>query len=267
MFPAGTALRNTTGAASRPASGPSRSPPTFAAAPTAGAWGSSSSLRECSASVSTTSSSATPPGGTAGWRGSRQPRSPGMAVTSTLAVTAIQARDAARDQRREAEGWSLHARRPKDKLEPIGRLDALDGVGSAGARLLQQAGHVAAFRCGAGAAVAGAQPDGAGGLCCAAIGCGATRLYREALAGTAEAIRRKPDDPQRLYDHAQNVFCVRGHRAATRPAADSGGGFSRIQAARRPNGRARPGQYEMADGAAERRRKPRYGANSAAAFQ
>ena len=35
---------------------------------------------------------------------------------------------------------------------------------------------------------------------------GASRLYREAAAGTAEAIRRDPDDPQRLYDHAQNQF-------------------------------------------------------------
>ena len=37
---------------------------------------------------------------------------------------------------------------------------------------------------------------------------GALRRYREALAGTAEALRRKPDDPQRLFDHAQNVFWV-----------------------------------------------------------
>src|SRR5256885_8490289 len=55
----------------------------------------------------------------------------GMAVTSTLAVTAIQARDAARDQRREAEGLvAFMLGDLKDKLEPIGRLDALDGVGS-----------------------------------------------------------------------------------------------------------------------------------------
>ena len=32
------------------------------------------------------------------------------------------------------------------------------------------------------------------------------RLYRAAMAGTSEAIRRKPSDPQRLFDHAQNVF-------------------------------------------------------------
>ena len=36
----------------------------------------------------------------------------------------------------------------------------------------------------------------------------AMRLYREAMAGTDEAIRRNPQDPQRLFDHAQNVFWV-----------------------------------------------------------
>ena len=35
---------------------------------------------------------------------------------------------------------------------------------------------------------------------------GAQRLYSEALNGTAEAIKRNPSDPQRIYDHAQNVF-------------------------------------------------------------
>src|SRR5439155_11047789 len=55
----------------------------------------------------------------------------GMAVTSTLSVVAIQSRNAARDQRREAEGLvAFMVGDLKDKLEPIGRLDALDGVGS-----------------------------------------------------------------------------------------------------------------------------------------
>ena len=55
----------------------------------------------------------------------------GMAVTSTLAVTAFQARNEAREQRREAEGLvAFMLGDLKDKLEPIGRLDALDGVGS-----------------------------------------------------------------------------------------------------------------------------------------
>jgi tetratricopeptide (TPR) repeat protein len=129
-----------------------------------------------------------------------------MAVTSGLAITAIQARDAARDQRREAEGLiGFMLGDLKDKLEPIGKLDALDGVGArvlayyqkqdtselTDAALLQRSralslmGEVAILR---------------GDLD------GASRLYREASAGTAEAIRRNPDDPQRLYDHAQNQF-------------------------------------------------------------
>jgi len=130
----------------------------------------------------------------------------GMAVTSGLAVTAIQARDSARDQRREAEGLvAFMLGDLKDKLEPIGKLDALDGVGSrvlayysrqdtsklTDAGLLQRSralslmGEVANFR---------------GDLAAA------NSFYREASAGTAEAVRRNPNDPERLFDHAQNQF-------------------------------------------------------------
>jgi tetratricopeptide (TPR) repeat protein len=132
----------------------------------------------------------------------------GMAVTSTLAVTAIHARDAAREQRRQAESLvAFMLGDLKDKLEPIGRLDALDGVGSrvlayyskqdtselSDAALLQRSralslmGQVASLR---------------------GNTAGAMRFYREAETGTTEAIRRNPTDPQRLYDHAQNVFWV-----------------------------------------------------------
>jgi tetratricopeptide (TPR) repeat protein len=132
----------------------------------------------------------------------------GMAVTSGLAVAAIQARDSARDQRREAEGLvAFMLGDLKDKLEPIGRLDALDGVGSrvlayyskqdaselSDAALLQRARALSLT-----AQVAYLRGDYDG----------AARLYREAMAGTEEAIRRSPDDPQRLFDHAQNVFWV-----------------------------------------------------------
>jgi tetratricopeptide (TPR) repeat protein len=130
----------------------------------------------------------------------------GMAVTSGLAITAIQARDAARDERREAEGLvAFMVGDLKDKLEPIGKLDALDGVGSRvlayyskqnkselpDESLLQRSRALSLM-----ASVATSRGDSNGAL----------RLYREAEAGTAEAIRRKPNDPQRLFDHAQNVF-------------------------------------------------------------
>jgi tetratricopeptide (TPR) repeat protein len=130
----------------------------------------------------------------------------GMAVTSTLAVTAIQARDAARDQRREAEGLvEFMLGDLRAKLEPIGRLDALDGVGSrvlayyskqdakelTDAALVQRSkalnlmAEVAYMR--------GNLVESEG-------------LYRQAMAGAAEAVRRSPNDPNRIFDLAQNVF-------------------------------------------------------------
>jgi len=132
----------------------------------------------------------------------------GMAVTSVLAVEAIQGRDEAREQRREAEGLiSFMLGDLKDKLEPIGRLDALDGVGAkvldyyqkqdtsqlSDSSLMQRSSGLSLM-----AGVANSRGDMDGAM----------RLYRAAMAGTAEAIRRKPNDPQRIFDHAQNVFYV-----------------------------------------------------------
>jgi tetratricopeptide (TPR) repeat protein len=130
----------------------------------------------------------------------------GMVVTSGLAYTAIQARDAARDQRREAEslvGFMLGDL--KSKLEPIGRLDALDGVGARVLKYYQQQDQAElsdsalmqrsqALSLMAGVAYSRGKVDEA------------SRLYREAMAGTAETLRRKPNDAQRLFEHAQNVF-------------------------------------------------------------
>ena len=132
----------------------------------------------------------------------------GMALTSTLALTAIQARDEARDQRREAEGLvAFMLGDLKGKLEPIGRLDALDGVG---AKVLdyyrkQEASDLPdnALLQRSQALVLMGQVANQRGESQSAM-----RFYREAMAGTAEAIEREPDDPQRLYDHAQNVFWI-----------------------------------------------------------
>jgi tetratricopeptide (TPR) repeat protein len=129
-----------------------------------------------------------------------------MAVTSTLAVAAFQARNEAREQRRQAEGLiGFMLGDLKAKLEPIGKLDALDGVGSkvlayyhnqqiadlTDSALSQRSKALSLM---ADVAMQRGNTDSALGL------------YREAMAGTAEAIRRKPDDPERLFEHAQNVF-------------------------------------------------------------
>jgi tetratricopeptide (TPR) repeat protein len=132
----------------------------------------------------------------------------GMLFASGLAYTAIDARDEARDQRREAEGLiGFMLGDLRDKLEPVGRLDVLDAVGAKAlayyegqnkksltddalaqrSKALRLMGEIAASR---------------GDLD------GALRRYREALAGTAEALRRHPDDPQRMFEHAQSVFFV-----------------------------------------------------------
>jgi len=132
----------------------------------------------------------------------------GMLVAGGLAVTAIQARDAARDQRREAESLvEFMIGDLQDKLQPIGRLDVLDGVGSRvleyyskqdtselsdqglaqRSKALTLMGRIAQARGNIGTALA---------------------LYRQAHAGTAEAVRRNPDDPQALYEHSLNVFYI-----------------------------------------------------------
>ena len=130
----------------------------------------------------------------------------GMLFTSGLAFVAVQSRDAARDQRREAESLvAFMLGDLKKQLEPIGKLEALGGVGSrvldyyskqdtselseAGLRQRAQALSLTAQ-------VAMLKGDLES----------AHKLYRQAMQGTAEAIRRDPNDPQRLFDHAQNVF-------------------------------------------------------------
>jgi len=132
----------------------------------------------------------------------------GMLFTTGLAYTALSARDEARDQRREAEGLiGFMLGDLRSKLEPVGRLDVLDAVGARAlayyekqdkrslsdeslaqrSKALTLMGQISASR---------------GDLD------GALRRYREALAGTAEALRREPGDPQRMFNHAQSVFFV-----------------------------------------------------------
>lgn len=141
----------------------------------------------------------------------------GMLVTSTLSVVALQARNEARDQRREAEGLvGFMLGDLRKKLEPLGRLDVLDAVGAKALGYYEQqdkaglADEALAQRSRA-LTLMGEIANTRGDLD------GALGRYREALASTTEQLRRDPDDPQRLFDQAQNVFWVgyiawqRGH--------------------------------------------------------
>ena len=132
----------------------------------------------------------------------------GMVVTSTLAVVAIESRDAARDQRREAEGLvGFMLGDLRAKLEPLGRLDALNSVGSKALAYFQAqdkaslSDEALAQRSKA-LTLMGEIANSRGDLD------GALRRYNEAFVSTEELLRRSPDDPKRLFDHAQNVFWV-----------------------------------------------------------
>jgi tetratricopeptide (TPR) repeat protein len=132
----------------------------------------------------------------------------GMVVTSGLAYTSIQARDAARDQRKQAEGLiGFMLGDLKNKLEPLGRLDVLDSVG---ARALDYYRHQDKASLSDESLTQRSKALTLMGQIASSRGDvdGAFQRYREALEGTAEALRRAPGDPQRIYDHAQNVFYV-----------------------------------------------------------
>ncbi|QDP19635.1 toll/interleukin-1 receptor domain-containing protein [Sphingomonas xanthus] len=132
----------------------------------------------------------------------------GMIVTGGLAYTAIEARDEAHFHSQEADklvGFMLGDLR--EKLAPLGRLDLMDSVG---ARALayyegQNKGSLsdaALAQRSRALTLMGEMAQARGDLD------GALRRYREALNGTAEALRREPDNPRNLFNHAQNVFWV-----------------------------------------------------------
>lgn len=134
----------------------------------------------------------------------------GLAAVSlamgVLAFSAYRSRDEARFQRAQAEGLiEFMLVDLRKKLEPHGRLDAMDAVGD---RALQYYDAQAPKSL---------DPDSLGRRARALhlIGeindrRGDTRSARAAFArarsSTAELLGRSPGDPARLYDHAQSVF-------------------------------------------------------------
>ncbi|MDP9421959.1 MAG: toll/interleukin-1 receptor domain-containing protein [Pseudomonadota bacterium] len=132
----------------------------------------------------------------------------GMLFTSGLAYTAIASRDEARDQRREAEGLiGFMLGDLRQKLEPVGRLDVLDAVGVRALEYFEkqdksELSDEALAQQWKALTLMGEIATSRGDLD------GALRRYRQAYAGTQEALRRHPDDPQRMWDHAQSVYYI-----------------------------------------------------------
>lgn len=130
------------------------------------------------------------------------------AVMAGMALAAINARNEAEFQRNEADGLvEFMLTDLRDKLEPVGRLDALDVVG---ARALEYYAAQKLDRLDA---------DALGRRARALLLVGeisnlrgdsdeALAAFSEAAATTAEQLARDPDNGQRIYDHAQSVFWV-----------------------------------------------------------
>jgi len=132
----------------------------------------------------------------------------GLAVMAILAAAAVIGRNEAQRQRAQAEGLiEFMLTDLRKKLEPGGRLDAMDGVSSEAlryyraqntadldaqslgrrARALRLMGEVTLQR--------GDLSD-------------ALNNFEQAAATTAELLERSPEDGQIVFNHAQNVFWV-----------------------------------------------------------
>lgn len=127
---------------------------------------------------------------------------------AALAWFAIEARDEARDQRAESDGLvEFMLTDLREKLEPVGRLDALDVVGQRALKYYagQKPGNLDADALGRRSRalhlvgeIRNIRGDSAAGLA----------AFRQAAATTQELLARDPDNAQRIFDHAQSVFWV-----------------------------------------------------------
>jgi tetratricopeptide (TPR) repeat protein len=146
------------------------------------------------------------------------------AVLAALTFAAVRERNEAYAQRAQAEGLiEFMIGDLRKRLEPIGSLDALDAVGDRALAYYaaQQSHGMDAASLGRRARVLhllGEIRDRRGDLA------GALRLFQEAAKSTRELLARAPNDPQRIYDHAQSVYWVgyvawrRGHDDEARHA-------------------------------------------------
>ena len=129
-------------------------------------------------------------------------------VMTGMAWAAVVARNEADHQRAESDGLvEFMLTDLRKRLEPVGRLDALDVVGKRALKYYagQQAGSLDADSLGRRSRalhlvgeVSNIRGDSVGGL----------TAFRQAAATTKEQLARDPNNPQRIFDHAQSVFWV-----------------------------------------------------------
>ena len=132
----------------------------------------------------------------------------GMIAMAILAFIAVEARNAEELRRADAENLiEFMLTDLRDRLEPVGRLDALDAVGQEAIDYYSRqdlADHSvdALGRRARAFHLLGEVDDLRGDLQ------RARDAFDEAYQTTGELVRRFPDDGQRVFDHAQSVFWV-----------------------------------------------------------
>ncbi|HEY0818151.1 MAG TPA: toll/interleukin-1 receptor domain-containing protein, partial [Rhizobacter sp.] len=132
----------------------------------------------------------------------------GVVVFAFLAVMAVQARNEAQYQRQQAEGLiEFMLGDLRKKLEPVGRLEVLDSVGEKALGYYggQDAGKLDATALGHRSRamhLIGEIRDLRGQPI------EAQKAFEQAAETTALLLAKAPDDPQRIFDHAQSVYWV-----------------------------------------------------------
>jgi len=132
----------------------------------------------------------------------------GMVAMGGLAAVALSARNEALLQRRQAEGLiEFMLVDLRKTLEPEGRLDALGAVGQRAMQYYsaQSTGRLDADSLGRRSRVlhlVGEVNDQKGDLGAA------LSVFQAAARSTGELLKREPDNPQRIFDHAQSVYWV-----------------------------------------------------------
>ena len=130
------------------------------------------------------------------------------AALLALAVIAFRARDDALDQQVKAESLiEFMLGDLKDKLQPVGRLDALDAVGEKALTYYQslrpdQLDINSLGRRAQAMHLLGAIRDARGDFA------GATAAFQEAEATTRRLLSMEPDSTRRIYEHSQSSYWV-----------------------------------------------------------
>ena len=132
----------------------------------------------------------------------------GMIGTSALAAYAIDQRNEAREQRAEADGLIEYMLTDlRQQLEPVGRLELLDGVGQRAMDYYarQKLSDLSATELGrrARAVQLVAEVQNLRGNNAEAL-----PAFRQSARTTAELLARRPDDPERMFNHGQSLFWV-----------------------------------------------------------